>query len=96
VSIRISLGKLAVHLLRPGFVGVFVSFPYLIHRIPFYQLFNPGIIDDLFCLLSEKGFYGMSFTLALFGAIAVQKNIRDSHADNLPGDKKAEGPEQIS
>ena len=27
---------------------------------------------------SEKGFYGMSFTLALFAAVAVQKNIRDS------------------
>ncbi|RMA57189.1 inner membrane protein YiaA [Ulvibacter antarcticus] len=27
--------------------------------------------------LSEKGFYGMSFALALFGVIAVQKNIRD-------------------
>ena len=27
--------------------------------------------------LSEKGFYGMSFTLALFAAIAVQKNTRD-------------------
>lgn len=27
--------------------------------------------------LSEKGFYGMSFALALFGAIAVQKNTRD-------------------
>lgn len=27
--------------------------------------------------LSEKGFYGMSFTLSLFGAIAVQKNVRD-------------------
>ena len=30
---------------------------------------------DLF--LSEKGFYGMSFTLSVFAAIAVQKNIRD-------------------
>jgi len=30
---------------------------------------------DLF--LSEKGFYGMSFSLSLFAAIAVQKNIRD-------------------
>jgi len=30
--------------------------------------------------LSEKGFYGMSFALALFGAIAVQKNTRDSLA----------------
>lgn len=28
-------------------------------------------------LRSEKGFYGMSFTLSLFAAIAVQKNIRD-------------------
>lgn len=30
---------------------------------------------DLF--LSEKGFYGMAFTLSLFASIAVQKNIRD-------------------
>ena len=28
-------------------------------------------------LLSEKGFYGMSYTLSLFSAIAVQKNTRD-------------------
>lgn len=28
--------------------------------------------------LSEKGFYGMSFVLSLFAAIAVQKNTRDS------------------
>jgi uncharacterized membrane protein YiaA len=28
-------------------------------------------------LLSEKGFYGMSFVLALFAVITVQKNIRD-------------------
>ncbi len=27
--------------------------------------------------LGEKGFYGMSFTLSLFAAIAVQKNTRD-------------------
>ena len=26
---------------------------------------------------SEKGFYAMAFLLALFGAVAVQKNIRD-------------------
>ena len=30
-------------------------------------------------LPSEKGFYAFSFLLALFGAIAVQKNIRDLH-----------------
>lgn len=29
---------------------------------------------------SEKGFYAMSFTLSLFAAIAVQKNIRDIKA----------------
>ena len=28
-------------------------------------------------LLSEKGFYGLGFMLALFGAVAVQKNTRD-------------------
>lgn len=33
--------------------------------------------------LSEKGFYAMAFLLALFGAIAVQKNTRDMRA--LPG-----------
>ncbi|MFC6267542.1 inner membrane protein YiaA [Frigoriflavimonas asaccharolytica] len=32
-------------------------------------------------LPSEKGFYAFAFLLALFGAIAVQKNTRDS----LPG-----------
>ena len=29
---------------------------------------------------SEKGFYAMSFVLALFAAITVQKNIRDLDA----------------
>ncbi len=29
-------------------------------------------------LLSEKGFYGMAYTLALFAAVAVQKNTRDT------------------
>ncbi len=28
-------------------------------------------------LRSEKGFYAMSFVLAMFGAVAVQKNTRD-------------------
>ena len=27
--------------------------------------------------LSEKGFYGMAFTLAMFASVAVQKNTRD-------------------
>ncbi len=30
--------------------------------------------------LSEKGFYGMAFLLALFATIAIQKNVRDAHA----------------
>lgn len=37
--------------------------------------------------LSEKGFYGMAFLLALFGAIAVQKNTRDTRP--LPGSATA-------
>jgi uncharacterized membrane protein YiaA len=38
-------------------------------------------------LLSEKGFYAMAFLLALFGAIAVQKNTRDMRA--LPSNSVA-------
>lgn len=34
-------------------------------------------------LPSEKGFYVFSFMLALFGAIAVQKNTRDSQNVNV-------------
>jgi len=37
-------------------------------------------------LRSEKGFYAMSFTLSLFGAIAVQKNTRDAQAAEQPLD----------
>lgn len=32
-------------------------------------------------LPSEKGFYAMSFLLSLFGAVAVQKNVRDIAQD---------------
>ena len=32
---------------------------------------------------SEKGFYGMSFTLSLFASIAVQKNTRDSRLSEV-------------
>ncbi|XZG69905.1 inner membrane protein YiaA [Chitinibacteraceae bacterium HSL-7] len=35
--------------------------------------------------MSEKGFYGMSFGLSLFAAIAVQKNTRDNQeSESLP------------
>ena len=33
-------------------------------------------------LPSEKGFYGISFLMALFGSVAVQKNTRDLNAYN--------------
>lgn len=39
-------------------------------------LFNATLLG------SEKGFYGVSFLMALFGAVAVQKNIRDIEAVN--------------
>ena len=45
-------------------------------------------------LLSERGFYGMSFVLALFGAVAVQKNIRDSQSSDATMEKKALDHEQ--
>lgn len=35
-------------------------------------LWNANAMDD-----TTKGFYAMSFLLSLFGAVAVQKNIRD-------------------
>ncbi|MYN01115.1 hypothetical protein GTP41_03285 [Pseudoduganella sp. DS3] len=38
---------------------------------------------------SEKGFYGMSFALALFAAVAVQKNVRDSAAAS-PADQPSQ------
>jgi uncharacterized membrane protein YiaA len=36
-------------------------------------------------LPSEKGYYAFSFLLALFGAIAVQKNTRDSQGSEPKG-----------
>lgn len=41
-------------------------------------------------LLSEKGFYAFGFILAMFGAIAVQKNTRDLQAlDAIPEEDPA-------
>ncbi|MDC0602407.1 inner membrane protein YiaA [Aliiglaciecola sp.] len=38
-----------------------------------------GLINaDL--LLSEKGFFGMAYTLSLFASVTVQKNVRDTQA----------------
>ena len=38
-------------------------------------LWNAGSL-----ILSEKGFYGIGFTMSLFAAVAVQKNVRDMAA----------------
>lgn len=43
-------------------------------------------------LLSEKGFFGMSFTLSLYASIAVQKNTRDSALPNKKTTKSAVEP----
>jgi uncharacterized membrane protein YiaA len=42
-----------------------------------------GLFNATF-MLSEKGFYGMSFALSAFGAIAVQKNTRDVESAKSP------------
>lgn len=34
--------------------------------------------------LSEKGFYGLGYTMALFSVVAVQKNVRDLAASAPP------------
>lgn len=41
--------------------------------------------------LSEKGFYAMAFLLSLFGAIAVQKNTRDTRAVPRSSAARADG-----
>lgn len=47
-------------------------------------LWNAGLAP------SEKGFYGMSFTLSLFAAVAVQKNVRDLAAPGAADDQPKE------
>ncbi|MDI3381943.1 inner membrane protein YiaA [Xenophilus aerolatus] len=42
-------------------------------------LFNASLAS------SEKGFYAMAFLLSLFGAVAVQKNVRDVGASKTDG-----------
>lgn len=42
-------------------------------------------------LPSEKGFYAFAFLLALFGAIAVQKNTRDSKMVEKPAEREEPG-----
>lgn len=42
---------------------------------------------------SEKGFYGISFLLSLFAAVAVQKNVRDLVGDDEPTSNDTPRPE---
>ncbi|WP_034609564.1 inner membrane protein YiaA [Cellulomonas sp. URHD0024] len=43
--------------------------------------------------LSEKGFYGLGFAMALFSVVAVQKNVRDLAAAAPPAPRVAAEPE---
>lgn len=45
-------------------------------------------------LLSEKGFFGMAFTLSLFAAITVQKNVRDDAVLELNGTTAQHKPKE--
>jgi uncharacterized membrane protein YiaA len=40
-------------------------------------LFGMGLFNATTLAMNEKGFFAMAFLMALFGAIAVQKNTRD-------------------
>ena len=44
-----------------------------------YVLMGIGLFNAKLAL-SEKGFYGMAFLLALFATVAIQKNVRDAGA----------------
>lgn len=46
-------------------------------------LLTIGLINAPTLSLSEKGFYGIAFTMSLFAAVAVQKNVRDLEAFTL-------------
>jgi uncharacterized membrane protein YiaA len=43
--------------------------------------------------LSEKGFYGLGYTMALFSVVAVQKNVRDLAAAGPAAPQPAAEPE---
>ncbi len=43
-------------------------------------LLTIGLYNATNINLAEKGFYGMAFTLCMFSAVTVQKNVRDTMA----------------
>ncbi|RQR70204.1 hypothetical protein DIE12_21760 [Burkholderia sp. Bp9015] len=58
---------------QPSFAFVAASWAELLLSI---ALLIVGLVNATL-QLSEKGFYAMSFVLALFGVVTVQKNTRD-------------------
>lgn len=47
-------------------------------------------------LPSEKGFYGMAYTLALFATIVVQRNVRDLAAQQTASQRTLQGAPQVA
>jgi len=78
-SVRDRLEGIAVTALYYGlcWVSLLLSIALLV-----IGLFNADLAN------SEKGFYAMAFLLALFGAVTVQKNVRDLAA--VRGDAPAD------
>ncbi len=68
-SVRDKLENIHVTNIYYGLSWVATLMPILLLMI---GLWNANL------LLSEKGFYGVSFILSLFAAVVVQKNVRDS------------------
>lgn len=47
-------------------------------------------------LLSEKGFYAMAYTLSLFAAVTVQKNVRDQQALKPTSEISVQSPSETA
>jgi uncharacterized membrane protein YiaA len=67
-SVRDKLDGISVTALYFGLCWISVLICLLLLTI---SLWNSSLLG------SEKGFYAMSYLLSLFGAVAVQKNVRD-------------------
>jgi len=67
-SVRDKLDGISVTALYFGLCWISVLICLLLLTI---SLWNASLLG------SEKGFYAMSYLLSLFGAVAVQKNVRD-------------------
>lgn len=72
-SVRDQLEGIPVTTIYYGLSWVATLLPVLLLMI---GLWNADL------LLSEKGFYGISFILSMFAAVVVQKNTRDAQANS--------------